>query len=196
MAGNTEHRGGRRGSRWRIAGWGIAASLLLLPFLAMQVTYDVSWGAADFIVFGAMLAVAGGTFELAARMTANGPYRGAAGVAVAAAFLLIWVNLAVGFLGSEDNPANLMFFGVLTVAIIGSIIARFQPAGMAKAMTATAAAQALVGVIALAAGLGSAGPDGLYEAVMGSGFFAALWLLSAWLFSKAVGKQTAKVATR
>ena len=174
-----------RGSPWRIAVWGVAALLLLLPLVAMQFTGEVVWGATDFIVFGAMLATACGTFELAARMTGNIVYRAAVGVAVAAAFLLVWVNLAVGFLGSERNPANLMFGGVLAIAIVGSIIARFQPAGMAKAMYATAAAQGLVGVIGLAAGLGSAGYDGIYEVVMGTSLFAALWLASAWLFGKA-----------
>ncbi len=50
-------------------------------------------------------------------------YRFAVGVALAAAFLLVWMNLAVGLIGSEDNPANLMYFGVLAVGFIGAIIA-------------------------------------------------------------------------
>jgi hypothetical protein len=172
-------------SPWRIAVWGGAALLMLLPLVAMQFTREMAWDETDFIVFGAMLAAACGTFELAARMTGSIVYRAAVGVGVAAAFLLIWVNLAVGFLGNEDNPANLMFGGVLATAIIGSIIARFRPAGMAAAMYATAAVQGLVGAIALAAGLGSGGWDGLYEVVMGTSLFGALWLASAWLFRKA-----------
>jgi len=162
--------------------------LLLLPLAAMQFTQEVAWGAPDFIVLGSMLAAACLTVELAAWATGNSAYRAAVGVAVAAAFLLIWVNLAVGFLGSEDNDANLIFGGVLAVAIAGAIVARFQAAGMAKAMSA-AAAQILVGIVALAAGWASAGPDGLYEVGIGSGFFAALWLLSAWLFQRAAREQ-------
>lgn len=189
MAGRGKNEGGRRENRWRIAGWGIAALILLVPFLAMQVTNEVNWEKSDFIVFGAMLALANGTFELAARRTGNGAFRAAVGIAVAAAFLLVWVNLAVGFLGSEDNSANLMFGGVLAVAIIGSIVARFRPDGMARAMYATAVTQGLVGAVALAGGLGSEGLGGLYEVVMGTGLFAALWLLSAWQFRRAAGKQ-------
>ncbi len=109
-------------SPWRIALWGVAAALLPLPLAAMQFTGEVAWDGADFAVFGMMLAVAYGAFELAARMTGGIFYRAAAGVAVTAAFLLIWVNLAVGFLGNEDNLANLMFGGVLATAIAGSII--------------------------------------------------------------------------
>ncbi len=184
MAGNTENGGGRRGSRWRIAAWSAAALLLLLPLFAMQVTDQVVWDVADFAFFGALLVGAGVTYELAARMTGNTAYRAAAGVALAAAFLLVWVNGAVGIIGSEDNDANLMYGGVLAVGIIGAIIARFQPDGMARALFATALAQALVAVIALLAGLGSpwSGPG---EILILNGFFVALFVGSAWLFRKA-----------
>jgi hypothetical protein len=68
-------------------------------------------------------------YELAVRMSSDTAYRAAAGIALAAAFILIWVNLAVGIIGSEDELANLMYFGVLAVGIIGALIARFQPHG-------------------------------------------------------------------
>ena len=35
-----------------------------------------------------------------------------------AAFLLIWINLAVGIIGSEDNPANLMYGAVLLLGLV------------------------------------------------------------------------------
>jgi hypothetical protein len=108
------------GSRWRIVIWGTAAFLLLLPLIAMQFTNEVNWDDTDFVVFGAMLFGACGVYELAARMTPSFAYRAAVGVAVMAAFILIWMNLAVGIIGSEDNPANLMYGGVLAVAITGA----------------------------------------------------------------------------
>ncbi len=163
--------------------------MLLLPLLAMQVTDEMDWDVADFALFGAMLVGAGGTYELAARMTGNTAYRAAVGVAVAAAFILVWMNLAVGIIGSEDNPANLMYGGVLAVGIIGAAIARFEPHGMARALVATALAQALVGVIALTAGFGSTAPSFPEARVFLTGFFVALWLGSAWLFRKAARQQ-------
>jgi len=181
MAGKTENGGGRRGNRWRIAIWGGAALLLLLPLVAMQFTHEVNWGVGDFIGFGAMLLAACGTCELAARMTRNSAYRIAVGVAVAAAFILVWMNLAVGIIGDEGDPANLMFGGVLAVGIIGAVIARFQPQGMARALITTALAQALVGMIALAMGS--------VEGFVLTGFFAALWLTSARLFRKSAREQ-------
>ena len=87
------------------------------------------------------------------------------------------MNLAVGIIGNENNPANLMHGGVLSVGIIGAIVARLQPLGMAHALVATALAQALVAVIALIIGLGNT--------LILTGLFVALWLTSAWLFRKA-----------
>lgn len=184
MTGNTVNGSGRRANPWRAAIWGSAAFLLLLPLVAMQFTGEVNWSARDFITFGTMLAVACGTYELAARMTRNKTYRAAVGVAVAAAFFLVWINLAVGIIGSEDNPANLMYGGVLAVGIVGAIIARFRPSGMARALMATATAQALVGVIVLIVGWDDPW-NGPLEILVLNGFFVALFAGSAWLFGRA-----------
>jgi hypothetical protein len=173
-----------------MAPWVVAALVLLLPLVAMQFTDEVVWDETDFAVFGAMLFGACGACELAARMTGNIAYRAAVGVAVVAAFILIWLNLAVGIIGSEDDPANLMYGGVLVVGMLGALIVRFQPHGMARALAATALAQASVGVIALIAGWGSTGADWPGAIVFLTGFFAALWLVSAWLFRKAARQQT------
>lgn len=181
MAAHMEAGSERRGGRWRMAVWGTAALLLLLPLLAMQLTDGVAWGVADFVLFGAMLFGACGTYELAARVTSSNAYRAAVGVALAAAFFLVWANLAVGIIGDDDNPANLMFHAVLAVGITGAIIARFQPHGMARALVATAVAQALVAVIALIAGLGNT--------LVLTGFYVALWLTSARLFENAALEQ-------
>lgn len=111
-------------------------------------------------------------------------YRSAIGVAIAAAFILAWLSLGVGIIGRDGDPANLMYFGVLAVGIIGALIARFRPRGMARALFATALAQALVTVIALIAGLGLpwSGPA---EILGLNGFFIALFVGSAWLFRRA-----------
>jgi hypothetical protein len=83
------------------------------------------------------------------------------------------------------NPANLMFGGVPAVGIAGAVIARFQSQGMIRALATTALAQALVAAVALIAGWGSIGPTWPWNIALLTGFFAALWLVSAWLFRKA-----------
>lgn len=177
----AETIGGKRGvGPWRLLGWGGAGALLLLPLVARA-----PWTLSDFIVAGAMLGGAGLLIELAVRASGNWAYRAGAGFAVLAGLLLIWVNGAVGFLGDEDNPANLMFAGVLLIAVLGTVLAGFRPAGMARAMFATAGAQVLVAAIALVFRLGSPGNAGLFEAVFGTAMFVTLWLISAGLYRKA-----------
>jgi len=142
----------------------------------------MAWDVVDFTVFGAMLLGVGVIYKLVTRAADNSAYRFAVGVALAAAFLLIWVNGAVGIIGDESNDANLMYFGVLAVGIIGAIIARFQPHGMARALYATAIAQVAVAVIALIAELGSTAPIWPKDILVLTGFFVVLWSFSAWLF--------------
>jgi hypothetical protein len=122
---------------------------------------------------------------LTARKPDNTAYKSAVGVALAAAFILFWVNGAVGIIGAARDDANLRYGGVLAVGGIGAIIARFQPHGMARALFATALAQVLVAVIALIAGLGSTGPIWPWDILILTGFFVALWLGSALLFRHA-----------
>ena len=115
-------------------------------------------------------------------------YRFAVGVALAAAFVLVWLSLGVGIIGADGDPANTMYFGVLAVGIVGAIVARFRPHGMARALFATALAQALVAVIALIAGLGLPWSPPL-EILALNGFFVALFVGSALLFRYAGREQ-------
>ena len=80
------------------------------------------------------------------------PYRLAVITALGTALLLPWVIGAVGLIGVEGDPFDLIYGGVLAVGIIGAIVARLRPRGMARALFATALAQALVVVIALIVG--------------------------------------------
>lgn len=174
----------RRGSRWRILGWGFAVFLLLLPFLAMQITTEVDWSASDFVFAGVLFASVGLAFEFIVRRSSNFAYRCGAALAVITAFLTIWVNGAVGMIGSEDNAYNLLFGGVLMIALIGAVLARLEAAGMVRAMVVAAAAQAAVSV----AGLSTDVRGAIFSLV-----FAGLWLLAAALFWNASREQ---IATR
>jgi hypothetical protein len=167
---------GRRGFPWRLLGWGTAAALLLLPMVAMQFTDEVNWGPFDFVFVGLLFGSVGLAFELTVRASGNWAFRGGVAVTLAAAFLTVWINGAVGMIGPEDNPYNLLFLGVVVIALFGAIIARFRPAGMAAASLVAAVAQA---------GLGAAGLSAdLRGGILSTGF-ALLWLLAAALFRKA-----------
>lgn len=178
-------------SRYRfVVGLALATALLLLiPLSAMQVSDEVNWDVADFAIAGALLFGTGLAYELAARKADILAYRAAVGVALATALLLVWVNLAVGIIGSEGNPANLMYLGVLAVGMVGAIVARFRPRGMARALLATALAQALVAVIALLAGMHRSSASSAPEILILNGFFVALFVGAALLFRYAARKQ-------
>jgi len=169
----------------RIAIWGTAGLLLLLPLLVMQFTDEVVWDVADFGIFAALLVGVCVVYEVLAGRKESTAYRSAVGVAVGATFALIWVTGAVGIIGTADNDANFMFGGVLVVGVVGAIMARFQPLGMSRAMFGTALAQVLVGVVALIAGFGSPDSSWPLEIWMSTVAFTALWLVSASLFRKA-----------
>jgi len=160
--------------------------ILLLPLIAMQYTDEVVWDLADFVVAGVLLFGTGLAYELMARKGGTVAYRAAVGIALATVFLLVWVNGAVGIIGSENNDANLMYFGVLAVGIIGAIIARLQPLGMARALFVTALAQALVPVIALTIWQPTSwGAAGMFGVFVLNAFFVMLLVGSALLFKRA-----------
>jgi hypothetical protein len=174
------------GQLWRRAGWGALAALLLLPALGMRTGREgLHWTGFDFAVAAALLALLGLGVELAARV--GGGWRARLGMAVAvlAAVLLVWINLSVGVIGSERNDANLLFAGVLAVAVGGSWLARLRPAGMARVMAAPAGAQTLVGIVAVALGLGADGRSWPWDVVGATLLFDALWLAAAGLFHAA-----------
>jgi hypothetical protein len=185
MANNGQAALGEHAIPWRAIGWGFAVLLLIIPFVAMQFTREVNWTASDFAFAGLVIGGTGLLLELVVRRSARIAYRLGGAVALLATFLLVWINAAVGIIGSEDNSANLMFLGVILVAFAGAALARLRPAGMARAMAAAAAAELAVGIVVLTLGLGANEQPGELGLQALNGFFVALWALSAWLFRRA-----------
>lgn len=165
------------------------AFLLLIPLVAMQFTHEVVWTFFDFIVAGGLLFGAGASYVLLARMGSSGTYRLAVAVAVLAGFLLVWANLAVGLVGSEHNPLNLLYGSVLAVALVGAFGARFRPLGMARAMFGAALTYALVTALALfvwpPAGATAEPAANFVNVLVANAVFAMLWAVSGWLFWRA-----------
>jgi hypothetical protein len=167
----------------------VTAFLLLIPLVAMQFTQEVNWTGSDFVFAGVVLFGAGLAFILIARKWNNTTYRLAVGVAVVAGFLLVWANAAVGLIGSEHNPANLLYGGVLVVALLGAFVARFRPLGMYNAMFAAALTYVLVTAVALLVwkptGAAAEPQAPLLNVLVANGVFAALWAVAGLLFRRA-----------
>jgi hypothetical protein len=81
----------------------------------------MNWDRWDFLFAGTLVAAVVLVFMvLKARKPDNTAYKSAVGLALAAAFILIWVNGAVGIIGAARNDANMMYGGVLAVGSIGA----------------------------------------------------------------------------
>jgi hypothetical protein len=85
------------------------ALILLVPLIGMQFTDEVAWSPFGFAFAGTLLFGTGLAFELITRKAGNRAYRAGVAVALMAAVLLVWINLAVGIIGSEDYPANMLY---------------------------------------------------------------------------------------
>ena len=163
----------------------VTALLLLIPLLG-----NWPWTLGDFAFAGALIFGTGLAFVLVARWGSRLAYRAAVGVSLAAAFLLVWINAAVGIIGAPDETANLMYIGVLVVGISGAFVARFRPKEMARALVAMALAQALVGAIARFLALGAGSPPGVLGVLILNGFFVSLFGGAALLFRFAAREPT------
>lgn len=180
MTDNTGQTTSPTVSRLRLLGWGGAATLMVLPLIAMQFTDDVDWTGFDFAFFAGMLLAVAIPLEIVARRSISVNYVLATGVALLAAFLMVLVNGAVGIIGDESNPANLMYFAVLAIGVSGAIVTKGQPPAMVRVMLVTAMATVLVGAIAIMGGMAG----GAMEVVAVSAFFVIQWIVAALLFRR------------
>lgn len=167
----------------------VAVFILLIPF-SMQFTDEVQWNEA--IAYCVILLAIGGAYELWQWLKArNRAYRAAFIVGLAGILFLGWVSGAVGIIGSENQPVNLMYWAVPAVLLTGSLIACFKPRGMSYALFATALVQMLVPVIALIISPEvSWGDAGVMGVLLFNSIFAVLFVVSALLFRRANATDT------
>ncbi|CAN5227444.1 hypothetical protein BH10PSE1_BH10PSE1_33760 [soil metagenome] len=178
-------RNGQLTQALRVIGWILVVGLLITPAIAMRFTDEVRWTISDFAFAGVVLIGAGAIAELAVRASGDWSYRIGAGLAVLTSVLLLWINGAVGIIGSENNPANLLYLGIITAAFVGAVASRFRASGLSLAMCCMAGLQALIGVVAVLRGWGEGSENWPRPVIILSAVFALMWLASAVLFRRA-----------
>ena len=193
VPGGTDDGGGRRRSLWKGPAL-ITAIILLIPLLRNLFVDGWNWDLRGFLVVGSVGTVLFGiglTYQLITKNLGTPAYRAAAGVAIVAAFFLVWGNFVQA--ADDVNPAAVMYFAVPLVGIIGAAIARFRPAGMARALFATALAQALALAIALMIRNPQVTPwtPAVLRGFGGNAFFGLLFVGSALLFRTAARGESA-----
>jgi hypothetical protein len=152
----------------RLAGWSTIAVLLSLPAILR-----FPWTGSDFVVAAILLGSVGAGIELLARLGGNAFVRLGGIVVALTCFLTVWVNLAVGMIG-DDNAYNLLFLGVLAVAIGGALLTHYRPSAMVKVTLAAGALQVALGI----KGYGMDPRGAVFSAA-----FGLFWLLAAALFA-------------
>jgi hypothetical protein len=103
-------------------------------------------------------------------------YRAGVAVAFLTSFLTVWTTIV------RDDGTGIAFFLLIMAAIVGGFAAWFQPAGMARTMLGVAVMQMLLGIAIATAPSTASLPGGSSRALLFSGVFAALWLISAAFF--------------
>jgi len=172
----------------------IAALILGIPLLRSLFAGEWGWDIRAFLLVGAvgtLLFAIGLTFQMVIRKLGTPAYRAAVGVALVTVFMLLWGNFVQG--ADDVNPAAFAYFVTPMVGIIGAVIVRFQPNGMARALFVTALVQALVLVIALISRNPQVTPwtAAVLRGVGGNAFDVVLFVASALLFRKAARGESA-----
>lgn len=171
--------------RWQLKVWIGAALFFLLPVIGQLAVDGFRWGPGDFVMFATMLVVLCSLYEVASRISGSLAYRTAAGIVLLSCFALVFINLAVGIIGSEDHPANMMYFAVVLPGFLAALFVRFSPAGMVRVMIMMGVAQIIVAIVgaSVAWTTPDADPNRPLGTLVLSGAFALAWLLSAYLFN-------------
>jgi hypothetical protein len=120
-----------------------------------------------------------GTNETIGRAPGTRAYRAGVGMAMLAAFLIVWTTIV------RDDGNGIGFFMVIMAVGVGWFAAAFRPAGMARTMVGVAAMQAAVGMLIATAPVTANVPGESMKALLFSGFFLLFWLVSGLCFRTA-----------
>jgi len=113
------------------------------------------------------------------RASGSRVYHAGVAVALLASFLTVWTTVV------RDDGNGIGFFLLIMAAAVGGFSAWFRPAGMARTMLGVAIMQVLLGIAIATAPSTASMPGGSFKALLFSGIFAALWLMSAIFFRAA-----------
>lgn len=167
----------------------ITLLLLSVPFIASYYTDEVLWSTGDYLLAGILLFGTGLTYKLVTNHSSGTAYKVAFGFALLSGLFLIWANLAVGIIGSEDNYFNLIYYGIPLVGIIGAFTVRFSAVGLAKTMITLSILLVIVTVIAIISGMYRVTGSSIIEVLGVNSLFIFLFSISALLFRYAAQQE-------
>lgn len=163
--------------------WLLAASMVV-ALVGLTLAGKLDWGVMDFVFVAVVLFGGLGAYRFVSGRGQGRTFHLAVALSLITALSMIWITLAVGIIGSEDNQANIMYVAVLGIGLLGSIIARFRAPGMKWTMVWVTIAQFAVTILAYTIWKPETEQHVFSTAVLNL-FYVMLFLSSAVLFHRA-----------
>ena len=157
----------------------VALGLLMVPIVASRVVEGWNWPPRAFVFVYVLFFLTGMAYALIERRMGAWSYKAAVGVALVTGFGLGWSTMVQT--ADSGHPERLWFLSVLVVGLIGVILSRLKPRGLAWTLFAMAATLAVIAVL-----LPSGAPhDMALRMAIGHAVSVALFTASGLLFRHA-----------
>ena len=111
-------------------------------------------------------------------------YRKGMALAVLSSIMICVLIGAVGIIGVEGDPFDQLYFALLALGWVSSLIGGFKARHMRYTVTAMALGMGLIAVYAILMGKHHSPVSSVFEIMGLNGFFVVLFLQSARLFSR------------
>jgi hypothetical protein len=156
-----------------------ALAMLMVPLVASRLVPGWNWKPAAFVVVYVVFFATGMLYALVARKMSAWSYKAGVAVALVAGFGLAWSNMV--HVADSENPANLAYYTVLVVGLVGACLARFKARGLAFTLFTMSATLALIALM-----LPSGAPSYMARNMaIGHGVLVALFTASGLMFRHA-----------
>lgn len=160
----------------------VALGLLMVPLVASRIVEGWNWPPGAFVFTYVLFFLTGMAYALIARKMGAWTYKAGVGLALVAGFAMGWGTMV--HTSESENPANLLYFGVLAVGAVGAWLVRLDPRGLARTMFVMAAVLAVLGSTLPRLSPGALpGPEGNQIVVLA--VFAGLFAVAGMLFRHA-----------
>ena len=166
--------------------------LLMIPFVAMQISGEVDWSFMDFAIMGTLIFITGMAYVTLTRFASNWLLKLAFIITIGITFFMIWANLAVGLIGSGPHAGNLMYIVIYLIVAIGTLRYYSNPSKMVYVMLATIGGLILLTIVAFLAGMQNYHASSASEILIVNGFFIVPYAIAAILFRDAARKLKSK----
>jgi len=160
------------------------ALIALVPVIGLLIASRLvegwNWEPRGFVLAYVLFFATGMAYVLIARKIGSWSYKAGVGIALVTGFALGWSTMVQT--ADSDHPERLWFLSVLAVGLVGAVLTRLNPRGLALTLFSMAAVLALISVMIPPTG---APPDQAQRMVIGHVGNVVLFAASGLLFRHA-----------